>query len=97
MELTGKVIAVLDVQSGTSNAGNEWKKQEFVVETTEQYPKKCCFTLFNKTELCPSVGDEVTVSFDINANEYKGRWFNSVNAWNVRKDQRFLSRRRPSP
>lgn len=87
MELTGKVIAVLDTQSGTSQAGNSWQKKEFVIETQEQYPKKACFTLFNKVELCPNVGEVVTVSFDINANEYKGRWFNQVNAWKVNRGQ----------
>ena len=29
------------------------------------------------------VGEEVTVSFDINAREYNGKWYNSVNAWQV--------------
>ena len=29
------------------------------------------------------VGEEVTVSFDINAREYNGKWWNSVNAWQV--------------
>lgn len=87
MELTGKVIAVLDTQSGTSQAGNSWQKKEFVIETQEQYPKKTCFTLFNKVELCPNVGEVVTVSFDINANEYNGRWFNQINAWKVDRGQ----------
>lgn len=87
MELTGKVIAVLDTQSGTSKAGNPWQKKEFVIETEEQYPKKACFTLFNKTELCPKVGEEVTVHFDITANEYNGKWYNSVNVWKVDKPQ----------
>jgi type IV secretory pathway VirB9-like protein len=25
----------------------------------------------------------VTVSFDIDANEYEGRWFNKINAWGI--------------
>lgn len=87
MELTGKVIAVFDAQSGTSKAGKEWQKREFVIETQEQYAKKVCFTLFNKVELCPNVGEVVSVSFDIDANEYKGKWYNSVNAWKVNKPQ----------
>lgn len=87
MELTGKVIAVLDIQGGTSKTGNEWKKQDFVIETHEQYPKKVCLTLFNKTELCPKVDEELTVHFDITANEYNGKWYNSVNAWKVEKPQ----------
>ena len=87
MELTGKVIAVLDTQSGTSSRGNSWQKKEFVIETQEQYPKKACFTLFNKVEICPNVGEVVTVSFDMDAHEYKGRWFNQINAWNVDRAQ----------
>ena len=43
MEVTGKIIAVLPLQGGVSKAGNEWKKQEYVLETHDQYPKKVCF------------------------------------------------------
>ncbi len=86
MEITGKVVAVLDVQSGVSKNGNEWKKQEFVLETDGQYPKKACLTLFgDKVGLCPQVEETVTVTFDINAHEYNGRWFNSVDAWKVER------------
>ena len=46
MEITGKIIAVLPVQGGTSKNGNEWKKQEYVLETHDQYPKKVCFQIF---------------------------------------------------
>lgn len=84
MEQQGKVIAVLAVESGTSARGNNWSKQQFVIETNDQYPKKCCFTLFgDKVSLCPKVGDECTVKFDIDAHEYNGRWFNHINAWAV--------------
>ena len=30
------------------------------------------------------VGQEVTVSFDIDAHEYNGRWFNNIRAFDVR-------------
>ena len=30
-------------------------------------------------------GEEILVSFDIDAHEYQGRWFNSIRAWNVTK------------
>ena len=29
------------------------------------------------------VGQDLTVSFDIDAREYQGRWFNSIRAWRV--------------
>ena len=40
MELAGKVIAVLEPRGGVSKTGNEWKVQEYVIETHDQYPKK---------------------------------------------------------
>lgn len=30
-------------------------------------------------------GDEVTVSFDIDAHKYQGRWFNNIRAYDVHK------------
>ncbi|MFV0364956.1 MAG: DUF3127 domain-containing protein [Mangrovibacterium sp.] len=88
MEIQGKVFQVLPEQGGTSASGNAWKKQEFVVETTEnpQYPKKVCFTLFgDRMSSLQGInpGDEVKVSFDVESREYQGRWFHNVNAWRV--------------
>ena len=40
MELTGKIIATLPERGGVSKAGNEWKIQEYVLETMEQYPAR---------------------------------------------------------
>ena len=87
MELQGKVIAVLPERSGVSARG-EWKAQSFVIETHEQYPKKLCFDVFGADRLAQfniQSGEELLVSFDIDAHEYQGRWFNSVRAWNVQR------------
>ena len=87
MELQGKVIAVLPEKSGVSARG-EWKAQSFVIETHEQYPKKLCFDVFGADRLAQfniQSGEELLVSFDIDAHEYQGRWFNSVRAWNVQR------------
>lgn len=87
MEITGKIIAALTVRQGTSNrTGNTWMSQEFVIETHEQYPRRCCFRVFGEDKLKNmniQVGEELTVSFDIDAHEYQGRWFNDISAWKV--------------
>lgn len=87
MEVTGKIIAALPERGGTSSrTGNTWKSQEFVIETQDQYPKKCVFTVFGEDRLSQmniNVGDMMTVSFDIDAHEYNGRWFNDIRAWKV--------------
>ena len=87
MELQGKVIAVLPERSGVSARG-EWKAQSFVIETHEQYPKKLCFDVFGADRLAQfniQSGEELLVSFDLDAHEYNGRWFNSVRAWNIQR------------
>ena len=84
-EITGKIIAVLPTKSGTSARGTQWSSQTAVIETHEQYPKRVAFDVLGDriAEFNLQVGEEVTVSFDINAREFNGKWFNSVNAWQV--------------
>ena len=89
MELTGKIIAVLPAQGGVSQrTGNPWKSQDYVIETQETYPKKCCFNVFGDEkiqEMNIQLGETLTVSLDINANEYQGKWYNQVRAWKVER------------
>ncbi len=88
MEITGKIIAVLPERGGVSKTGNEWKIQEYVLETHEQYPRKICFNVFGADKISQfniQAGEEMTVSFDINAREYNGRWYNDIRAWRVER------------
>ena len=88
MELQGKVIAVLPERSGVSARG-EWKSQDYVIETHDQYPKKCCFRVFGEEKINQfniQLGEEMTVSFDIDSHEYQGRWFNDVRAWAINRN-----------
>ena len=81
----GKVIAIGQVQTGTSPKG-EWNKVDFVIETSDQYPKKINFTLFagaGKQLFTPKVGADVEVSFSIESREYNGKWFSNINAFRV--------------
>ena len=88
MELSGKVIAVLEPRGGVSKTGNPWKVQEYVIETHDQYPRKMCFDVFGEDKINQfniQIGEEITVSFDIDAREWQGRWFNSIRAWKVER------------
>lgn len=86
LSVKGKVEQLLKPESGVSRAGKEWKKQEFILETDEQFPKKVCFTLFgDKVDLANGLaqGQEVEVSFNLDSREYNGRWFTNANAWKI--------------
>lgn len=85
MEITGKIIAVLPERSGVSaRSGAEWRCATYVLETMEQYPRKMCFEVFGSDriqQLNIQAGQSYTISFDIDAHEYQGRWYNQIRAW----------------
>lgn len=88
MELIGKIIQVLPERSGTSaRTGSEWRMGSYVLETTtDRFPRKMMFEVFGSDKIQQfniQVGEMLRVSFDIDAREYQGRWYNSIRAWNV--------------
>ena len=89
MELTGRIIAVLAAQSGVSaRTGNSWMSQDYVIEVPGQYPKRCVFRVFGEDRIKQfniQMNEDITVSFDIDAHEYNGRWFNEIRAYNIQR------------
>jgi len=87
MELKGRIVNILEVESGTSKAGKEWKKQGFVIDSGDQYNPNVCFSLFGDDKIAMlgnySVGQEVTVSFNLSSREFNGRWYHNVDAWRI--------------
>jgi hypothetical protein len=86
MEIIGKLLMKLPLQSGIGRTGNSWQKQEFVIETIEQYPKKVCANLWgDKLDMLDTVniGDTVKVSFSIESREFNGKWYTDVKAWKI--------------
>ncbi|MBP5662923.1 MAG: DUF3127 domain-containing protein [Bacteroidales bacterium] len=86
MEMIGKLLQKLPLQSGIGRTGNSWQKQEFVIETIEQYPKKVCANLWgDKLDMLDTVniGDTVKVSFSIESREFNGKWYTDVKAWKI--------------
>lgn len=86
MEIKGKVIAILPEQNGESKNGT-WRKQEFVIETYDQYPKKVCMEIWGDKidEMLPSEGQDVTASINIESREWNGRWYTNVKAWKIER------------
>lgn len=89
MDITGKIIVVMPAREGVSqSSGNPWKSQDYVIETQEMYPKKCCFNVFGAEKIQQfniQLGEMLTVSLGIDANEYQGRWYNKISAWQVQR------------
>ncbi|SOE20766.1 protein of unknown function [Spirosomataceae bacterium TFI 002] len=84
MEIQGKIIQVLPLQTGEGKNG-PWKKQDFVIETESQYPKKVCISMWGDKidEDLIQEGNPVVASIDVESREYNGRWYTDVKAWKV--------------
>ena len=91
MELTGRIIAVMEPRSGVSaRTGNSWMTQEYVIEVPGQYPKRCVFNIFGEDRIKQfniQMNEDITIQFDIDAREYNGRWYNDIRAYNVVRGQ----------
>ncbi|MCH5237825.1 MAG: DUF3127 domain-containing protein [Muribaculaceae bacterium] len=86
MEIEGKIINFLGEQSGTSKAGNLWKKKEYVLETFGNYPRKVKFHIFGDRAdtILLEPGRDYVLSFDLESREFNGRWYTDVSVYGAR-------------
>jgi hypothetical protein len=84
MQLTAKLIQILPLQSGMGKNG-EWKKQDIIVETEAQYPKKVCISIWGDkiNSVLLQTGKTLTIDFDVESREFNGRWYTDLKAWKV--------------
>jgi hypothetical protein len=81
MEITGKITNILPVQTGVGKQGNEWKKQEIIIQTEESYPKTICITLWGNTiDDNIKLEDRIKALIDIESREFNGKWYTTVKA-----------------
>ena len=87
LSVKGKLSRKLSVESGTSKAGKEWKKQSFILDTGGQYNPEICFQLFGDDKIAMlehhNEGDQIEVSFNLSSREYNGRYFHNIDAWRI--------------
>ena len=86
LEIEGVLIEKLPPVSGTSKAGKEWEKCEFIIETQDQFPKKVCFTLFgDKVSLIndTKIGQSINVAFNLESREFNGKYYHNINCWRI--------------
>ena len=88
-KLTGQILQASPVQSGVSqSSGNQWMSQEYLMQHSfdQQHPKYMSFRVFGQQKIAQlnlQPGQWVTLSLDVNAREYNGRWYNEILAFKV--------------
>ena len=84
MQLTAKLIQLLPIQTGTGKNG-QWKKQDIIVETDGQYPKKVCISIWGEkiNEAQLQIDNLLKIDFDIESREYNSKWYTDIKAWKI--------------
>ena len=86
MEITGKLITILQETRGESQRG-PWVRGGFVIETDGDYPRKVAFTTFGEDRLAMvkslALNSPVVVNFNPESREYEGRWFTDLRCTRV--------------
>lgn len=83
LEITAKVLYSLQEQTGQGKNG-PWVKQDIIVETEEQYPKKICMSAWGDmvtTFRSFAPGTRLKINFRVESREYNGRWYTDVRPW----------------
>lgn len=84
MNIITKLIEILPLQTGISKNG-QWRKQDIIVETDGQYPKKICISIWgdkiNEKQLI--IGNNLDIYFELESREFNGKWYTDVKAWKI--------------
>ncbi len=88
LEIVGKLQQILPAQKG-SGARGEWLRQDFIIETVEQYPRKICVSAWGdkaKDLEGVQIGDTLKISVNIESREFNGRWYTDVRSWRIERE-----------
>ncbi|MCI0501265.1 MAG: DUF3127 domain-containing protein [Epsilonproteobacteria bacterium] len=84
MNITAKLTQLLPLQTGMGKNG-QWRKQDIIVETDNQYPKKICISIWgdkiNETQL--QIGNVLDISFELESREFNNKWYTDIKALKI--------------
>lgn len=90
VKFTGKIIAVGQVQMGTSQNGTQWSSCEYTIEElNQQYPSRAVIQVYGSDKIQQfniQLGEIITANIGLKAHQSKeGRWFNQLDCWKVER------------
>ena len=96
-KVKGKIKEIMPVESGVAkSSGDAWKKVNFIVTNSEGYEGReqlYCFQIFSEKSVDNFLkynkeGQQVEVSFNVQTNEWQGKYFTNLSAFHVASGER---------
>lgn len=87
LSIIGKVVHAFRIKSGQGEKGY-WESQEYLVSyKSGNYDKKILLSAMGNVIQQIHEGKEYEFFLNIDANEYKDKWYNRINVWKVKATQ----------
>mgnify|MGYP003124797127 FL=1 len=84
MEVNGKLVKKLPLESGVSKSGKEWQKQSVVIDTGGEFNNLTAVSAFgdkvdklNRLEL----GMDVSILCNVYSREYQGKYYHNIDGY----------------
>ena len=79
MEVKGKLVKMLKLETGVSKSGKEWKKQTVVVDNGEEFNNLIAVSAFGEEKIKDlnklQEGMTVSILCNVYSREYKGKYY----------------------
>ena len=89
IKVVGTIEKLMPISKGISASGREWVKQDIVMSMANgQFVKHFAASVMGQDRIDNfklRVGDNIIAYLDVDAKEYNGRWYNSINIWKVER------------
>lgn len=85
MEVKGKLIKKLKLETGTSKSGKEWQKQTIVIDTGNEFNNLIAVSAFGeeKIQSLNKLQEEMTVTIlcNVYSREYNGKYYHNIDGY----------------
>ena len=91
LEIKGTLTKIGETVEGTGKDGAPWQKLTYTVETDQTYNNLYAFEVFSQEKVeqfkkYNVEGTKVSVKFNVSTNEWKGKYFTTLQSWRCTKD-----------
>ena len=92
MEVSGKLVRKLAVESGISKSEKTWRKQTVLIDTGGEFNNEIAVSAFGDEKLKSldklEVGMQVKILCNVYSREYNGRYFHNIDGYHFTSNTR---------
>ena len=85
MEVNGKLVKKLPLESGVSKSGKEWQKQSIVIDNGDEFNNLTAVSAFGNKNVEQldrlELGMDVAILCNVYSREYQGKYYHNIDGY----------------